>query len=89
MDEKKTSNKRHISYILGILGGILFVNYGMPALESLTGWAQTKIASKIQKLNYTMAQDEEEIKEIQMRLNSEPCQAIGFEIPSEEDYYEG
>lgn len=90
MDEKHFSDKRYGWKIVGILGGILFVNYVIPILESMTGLIQTKIAEKIQKLNYTMAQDEEEIKEIQMRLNSEPCQAIGFEVPTmgDEYYYE-
>ena len=89
MDKKHFSDKRYGWKIAGILGGILFVNYAIPILESMTGLIQTKIAEKIQKINYNMAQDEEEIKEIQMRLNSEPCQAIGFEVPTMGDeYYE-
>ena len=63
---------------------MLFYMAVIPLVDSLSAWAQTAIASKVSKLQYTMAQDQQETEEIADRINGSGCtSAIGFEIPSE------
>ena len=55
-----------------------------PFADALSTWAQTKISSKVSKLQYTMAQDQKEVEEIADRINgTAPVQAIGFQTPNE------
>ena len=77
-----SKNKQNpLSYLLVAGGALLFYMCAIPIADALSTWAQTKISSKISKLQYTMAQDQQETEEIADRINgSGPVQAIGFQV---------
>ena len=53
----------------------------LPIADALSTLIQTKIGSHVTKIQYIMAQDQEETAEIADRVNgSGPVQAIGFDI---------
>ena len=75
-----------LSYLAVAGGTLLFYMCTLPIADALSTWAQTKISSKVSKLQYTMAQDQQEVEEIADRINgTAPVQAIGFQTP---DKYE-
>ena len=77
-----SKNKQNpLSYLLVAGGALLFYMCAIPIADALSTWAQTKISSKISKLQYTMAQDQQETEQIVDRINgSGPVQAIGFQV---------
>ena len=86
-----SKNKQNPLSYLAVAGGtLLFYMCVIPLADALSTWAQTAISAKVSKIQYTVAQDQQETEEIADRINgSGPVQAIGFTIPSEEeDYYE-
>lgn len=73
-----------LSYLAVAGGTLLFYMCALPIVDALSTWAQTKISSKVSKLQYTMAQDQQETEEIADRINgTTPVQAIGFQAPDE------
>lgn len=84
------SKQNPLSYLAVAGGTLLFYMCVIPLADALSTWAQTAISAKVSKIQYTVAQDQQETEEIADRINgSGPVQAIGFTIPSEEeDYYE-
>ena len=79
------SKQNPLSYLLVAGGALLFYMCAIPIADALSTWAQTKISSKISKLQYTMVQDQQETEEIADRINgSGPVQAIGFQVEPNE-----
>lgn len=78
-------NKRDRTHALLIAGGtLLFYMCALPIADALSTWVQTAISAKVTKLQYTIAQDQEETADIADRVNgSGPVQAIGFTVPNE------
>lgn len=67
-------------------GTLLFYSCVLPVADALSGWAQNVIASKVSKIQYTMAQDQQETEEIADRINGSGCiQSIGFQVENEEE----
>lgn len=67
-------------------GTLLFYACILPVADALSGWAQNAIASKVSKIQYVMAQDQQETEEISDRINGSGCvQAIGFQVASAEE----
>lgn len=65
------------------IGTLVFYMAALPIIDAASTFVQTFINSKTVKLQYTLAQDQEEISEIADRVNSNgPVQAIGFQIDS-------
>lgn len=65
-------------------GTLLFYMCVIPLADALSTWAQTAIGAKVSKLQYTIAQDQEETADIADRVNGTgPVQAIGFTVPNE------
>lgn len=79
-----------LSYLAVAGGTLLFYVCAIPLADALSTWVQTAIGAKVSKIQYTVAQDQQETEEIADRINgSGPVQAIGFTISSEEeDHYE-
>lgn len=71
----------------------MFYACAFPIIDALSNLAQQAIANKITKLQYVMAQDQQETEEIADKINgSGPVQAIRFQIASnscEDDEYYG
>lgn len=82
-----SKNKQNpLSYLLVAGGTLLFYMCVIPLADILSTWAQNAIGAKISKIQYTVAQDQQETEEIADRINgSGPVQAIGFQIP-QNDY---
>lgn len=78
-------NKQHKHHPLLIAGGtLLFYMCAIPLVDALSTWAQTAIGAKVAKLQYTIAQDQEETADIADRVNGTgPVQAIGFAVPND------
>ena len=71
-----------LSYLLVAGGTLLFYMCALPLTDALSTWAQTAIGAKVSKIQYTVAQDQQETEEIADRINgSGPVQAIGFTVP--------
>ena len=82
---KGESGKNGINPLLIAGGTLLFYMAAIPLVDTLSTWAQTAITSKIAKIQYMMAQDQQETEEIADRINGSGCtQAIGFQIDSQE-----
>lgn len=72
-----------LSYLAVAGGTLLFYMCVIPIADALSTWAQTAIGAKISKIQYTVAQDQQETEEIADRINgSGPIQAIGFQVPN-------
>lgn len=88
--QKKSSP---LSYLFVAGGTLLFYACAFPIIDALSNLAQQAIANKITKLQYVMAQDQQETEEIADKINgSGPVQTIGFQIASnscEDDEYYG
>lgn len=82
---KGESGKNGINPLLIAGGTLLFYMAAIPLVDALSTWAQTAIGSKVAKIQYMMAQDQQETEEIADRINGSGCtQAIGFQIDSQE-----
>ena len=74
-----------LSYLAVAGGTLLFYMCVIPLTDALSTWAQTAIGAKVSKIQYTVAQDQQEVEEIADRINgSGPVQAIGFQVTSNE-----
>lgn len=72
-----------LSYLAVAGGTLLFYMCVIPLADALSTWAQTAIGAKVSKIQYTVAQDQQEVEEIADRINgSGPIQAIGFQVPN-------
>lgn len=80
-----SKNKQSPLSYLAVAGGtLLFYMCVIPLADALSTWAQTAIGAKVSKLQYTIAQDQEETADIADRVNGTgPVQAIGFTVPNE------
>lgn len=90
MDNNK--NKDKLSYLAVAGGTLLFYACVLPVCDSISTWIQQAVANKVTKLQYVMAQDQQEIEEISDKINgSGPVQAIGFHVDydnnEDDDYY--
>ena len=73
-----------LSYLTIAGGTLLFYMCALPIADALSTWVQTAIGAKVAKLQYTIAQDQEETADIADRVNgSGPVQTIGFTVPNE------
>ena len=78
------SKQNPLSYLAVAGGTLLFYMCAIPIADALSTWAQTAIGAKVSKLQYTIAQDQEETADIADRVNGTgPVQAIGFQVPNE------
>lgn len=74
-----------LSYLAVAGGTLLFYMCIIPLADTLSTWAQTAIGAKVSKIQYTVAQDQQEVEEITDRINgSGPVQAIGFQVTPNE-----
>lgn len=83
--------KSPLSYLAVAGGTLLFYMCALPIADALSNLVQQSISNKIIKMQYTSAQDQQEIEEIADKINgSGVTQAIGFQIPSDsgEECYE-
>lgn len=72
-----------LSYLAVAGGTLLFYMCVIPIADTLSTWVQTTIGAKVSKIQYIVAQDQQEVEEISDRINgSGPVQAIGFKINS-------
>lgn len=78
----KNNNKNSsLSYLMVAGGTLLFYACVLPVCDSISTWAQQAITNKVSKLQYIMAQDQQEIEEISDKINgSGPVQAIEFHV---------
>ena len=75
---------KSINPLLVAGGTLLFYMCAIPVADALSTWAQTAIGAKVSKLQYTIAQDQEETADIADRVNGTgTVQAIGFAVPNE------
>lgn len=81
---------KSINPLLVAGGTLLFYMCAIPIADALSTWVQTAIGAKVAKIQYVLAQDQQETEEIADRINgSGPVHAIGFTVASEsEEYYE-
>lgn len=81
---------KSINPLLVAGGTLLFYMCVIPIADAFSTWVQTAIGAKVAKIQYVLAQDQQETEEIADRINgSGSVHAIGFQIPSEsEKYYE-
>ena len=74
-----------LSYLAVAGGTLLFYMCVIPLADALSTWAQTAIGAKVSKIQYTVAQDQQETEEIADRINgSGTVQAIGFQVSPNE-----
>ena len=79
------SKQNPLSYLAVAGGTLLFYMCAIPIADALSTWAQTAIGAKVSKLQYTIAQDQEETADIADRVNGTgPVQAIGFNVAPNE-----
>lgn len=85
-----SKQNKSINPLLVAGGTLLFYMCAIPIADALSTWVQTAIGAKVAKIQYVLAQDQQETEEIADRINgSGPVHAIGFAAPSEsEEYYE-
>lgn len=78
-------NKQNpLSYLAVADGTLLFYMCAIPIADALSTWVQTAIGAKVSKIQYTVAQDQQETEEIADRINgSGPVHAIGFHVEPE------
>lgn len=73
-----------LSYLAVAGGTLLFYMCVIPIADALSTWAQNAIGAKVTKIQYMVAQDQQETEEIVDRINgSGPVQAIGFHVEPE------
>lgn len=65
-------------------GTLLFYMCAIPIADAFSTWVQTAIGAKVTKIQYVLAQDQQETEEIADRINgSGTVHAIGFQTPNE------
>lgn len=81
---------KSINPLLVAGGTLLFYMCVIPIADAFSTWVQTAIGAKVAKIQYMVAQDQQETEEIADRINGTgPVHVIGFQVPSEsEEYYE-
>lgn len=84
-----SKQNKSINPLLVAGGTLLFYMCALPIADAISTLIQTKIGSYVTKIQYVMAQDQEETAEIADRVNgSGAVQAIGFDagnVPIMED----
>lgn len=85
-----SKQNKSINPLLVAGGTLLFYMCAIPIADAFSTWVQIVIGAKVAKIQYVLAQDQQETEEIADRINgSGPVHAIGFAVPSEsEGYYE-
>lgn len=79
------SKQNPLSYLAVAGGTLLFYMCAIPIADALSTWIQTAIGAKVSKLQYTIAQDQEETADIADRVNGTgSVQAIGFHVSPNE-----
>ncbi len=79
------SKQNPLSYLAVAGGTLLFYMCAIPIADALSTWIQTAIGAKVSKLQYTIAQDQEETADIADRVNGTgSVQAIGFHVAPNE-----
>lgn len=75
---------KSINPLLVAGGTLLFYMCAIPIADALSTWVQTAIGAKVAKIQYVLAQDQQETEEIADRINgSGPVHAIGFHVEPE------
>ena len=76
--------------IIVIVGTILFVEFFLPIISTSCNWVCAKISSSIQREQMKLDLDARENEAAAETILPSPSmtQAIGFQVPSEEEYYE-
>lgn len=75
---------KSINPLLVAGGTLLFYICTIPIADAFSTWVQTAIGARVAKIQYVLAQDQQEVEEIADRVNgSGPVQAIGFQTSSE------
>lgn len=65
-------------------GTLLFYMCAIPIADAFSTWVQTAIGAKVAKIQYVLAQDQQETEEIADRINGTgPVHAIGFHVEPE------
>ena len=79
-----SKRNKSINSLLVAGGTLLFYMCAIPIADALSTWVQTAIGAKVSKIQYTVAQDQQETEEIADRINgSGPVHAIGFHVEPE------
>lgn len=79
-----SKQNKSINPLLVAGGTLLFYMCAIPIADALSTWAQTAIGAKVAKIQYVLAQDQQETEEIADRINgSGPVHAIGFQVEPE------
>lgn len=78
--------KRHDLHSLLIAGGtLLFYMCAIPIVDAFSTWITNIFNAKSSKIQYMLAQDQEEIEEIATRVNGTGAvQAVGFQVDNDE-----
>lgn len=79
-----SKQNKSINPLLVAGGTLLFYMCAIPIADALSTWVQTAIGAKVAKIQYVLAQDQQETEEIADRINgSGPVHAIGFHVEPE------
>ena len=79
-----SKQNKSINPLLVAGGTLLFYMCAIPIADALSTLVQTAIGAKVSKIQYTVAQDQQETEEIADRINgSGPVHAIGFHVEPE------
>ena len=75
---------KSINPLLVAGGTLLFYMCVIPIADAFSTWVQTAIGAKVAKIQYVLAQDQQETEEIADRINgSGPVHAIGLHVEPE------
>lgn len=75
---------KSINPLLVAGGTLLFYMCAIPIADAFSTWVQTAIGAKVAKIQYVLAQDQQETEEIADRINgSGTVHAIGFHVEPE------
>ena len=77
-------DKSILHYILGLLTGLLFI----PIIEEFINVIQTWIQALLIKPSKIVLQGNKELSEMQGEEEYTETHCIGFQVPSEDDYYD-
>ena len=76
----KKDDKYDLMPLFSAMGGVVFFVLGVPVLDSIGSWISNVFGLKSIKLNHEAAKYTSETEEENI-----PVQAVGFQIPSEEE----
>ena len=83
-------NKQNPLSYLAVAGGtLLFYMCVIPLADAISTLAQAAISAKVSKIQCIVAKNQKETENIAEKINnSDPIQAIGFQIENDEMEYE-